>query len=131
MKKVIVILASFIVVFSMVKSDADLSKKSWSTSEEVDYYKCKLPQKAEQIIVLMDLDKNPREYNGFDLVQEIADELNESSSITISVVQAMIAIDKYNEKFKEKKVEYNEEELIKSLVSKQKESDKKIYLSLF
>ncbi|WP_027624211.1 DUF4430 domain-containing protein [Clostridium lundense] len=105
---------------AMVKANADLSKKGWDITEKIDYYSDKIDKKAEQTRVLMDLGKDPRNYNNVDLVQDIADELSKTSGMSISVVQGMIAVDRYNEKFKDKKVNYNEKKLVDTLVSKQK-----------
>lgn len=103
---------------AMVKANADLSK-GWKCTEKIDYYNPKIDKKAEQTKVLMDLGKDPRNYNGVDLVKDIAEQLNKTSVMSMGVVQGIIAVDRYNEKFKDKKVNYDEKKLVDTLISKQ------------
>jgi len=113
---------------AMVKSNADLSKKNWSISDELNGTNT-LATRANQAIILLELGKDPTEYNGINLktdteknlIEQIVEELNgiNSSRFIINEIKAMIAVDRFNEKFESKKITYDVEKLIKLVLNTQ------------
>ncbi|WP_164508967.1 DUF4430 domain-containing protein [Clostridium rectalis] len=109
---------------AMYKAGADLKKKPWFLVEKYessyDQSLKYLASKVHQSTILLDLDKDANNYEKINLINEIAKEIDESSSFFNQVkLQAVIAIDKYNEKFKDKKVDYNTEHAVEKILQAQ------------
>lgn len=108
----------------MYKAGADLKKKPWYLVEK---YETKydptlkyLGGKVNQSSILIDLDKDANNYDGRNLINEIVEIVDKNDSYFAQTdIQAVIAIDNYNEKFKDKKVSYNLEHAVEKILAAQ------------
>ncbi|AWI05891.1 DUF4430 domain-containing protein [Clostridium drakei] len=109
---------------ALYRTGADLSKKNWYL---VDKYESSydtelknLASKVNQSLILLDINKNPNDYNNRHFIDEIKEEIDKNDSyFRQSDIQAVIAIDKYNEKYPDKKVSYNYNHAVKKIIEAQ------------
>lgn len=113
---------------AMKKAEGELSKDDWKINSRIakqgEYDSLTtLGGKAKQSFVLLELGEDPTKYEGRNLIQELADELNKTTSIkfVLNEMQAIIAIDRYNSIYSDNKVDYNAEGLIKLILKEQGE----------
>ncbi|WP_315116128.1 DUF4430 domain-containing protein [uncultured Clostridium sp.] len=108
---------------AMYNAGADLGKKQWYLNEKYESFDKDLAyvgSKANQSLILIDLNKDANDYNGRRLIDEIVEEINSTNSYFAQrEITAVIALDKYNEKFKDKKVDYNIEHAISKIIEAQ------------
>ncbi|WP_392486181.1 DUF4430 domain-containing protein [Haloimpatiens sp. FM7315] len=109
---------------AMYRAGADLKKKSWYLDEKYQTkydkeWKC-LGTKVNQSTVLLDLEKNPNDFEGRNLINEIAKEVDENTSFFSQIdIKAVITLDEYNMKFKEKTVNYNTQNAVQGVLKAQ------------
>ncbi|RXI46144.1 hypothetical protein DP130_11305 [Clostridium tetani] len=110
---------------AMFRAGANIGQKSWSVNKDTSTYGLvAFGSKVTQALALMDLDEDPTTYKNINLISDITQEISKVSSpkdIGINEVKALILLDRYNEKFSDKKVNYNAENVIKNLIASQKE----------
>ncbi len=115
---------------AMVKAGADLKVKNWTINKELDKELKYISKKADQSMILMDLGEDPSEFKSAsntevrNLIKEMADEISKAKGprdAGINEVKAMVALDRFNEKYSDKKVDYKAENILKILISTQKE----------
>lgn len=99
------------------KAGVDLKKKNWVIQDKF------LRDDNERVFILLQLGKDPSKYNGIrNLVKPIKESLDQAISkkyIQLKDLKAAIALDKFNEKFPNKKLEYDYEQLVNCLISRQ------------
>lgn len=109
----------------MFKAGADIKEKGWKVNKDTSSYGlAAFGSKVTQALVLMDLDEDPTTYKDIKLISTVAEEISKVSSpkdIGINEVKGLTLLDRYNEKFSDKKVDYNLENAIKNLIAAQKE----------
>ncbi|WP_373897898.1 hypothetical protein ACER0A_010320 [Haloimpatiens sp. FM7315] len=113
---------------AMFKASADFSLKSWTVSERIpkigNYDSLEsLGGKADQSLILLEVGKDPSDYENRNLINEIVEGLRETTSakFIINEMKAMIAVDRFNSKYSDKKVSYDPSKLLKMVISTQKE----------
>ncbi|NSJ90853.1 DUF4430 domain-containing protein, partial [Coprococcus sp. MSK.21.13] len=109
---------------AMYRAGADLSKKQWYLNEKFESSFDKelkyVGNMADQSLILIDLDKDPNNYDGRQFINEIAQKIDGSNDyFAQSEIRCVIALDKYNEKFSNKKVNYNEKHAIEKILDAQ------------
>ncbi|MBU5485616.1 DUF4430 domain-containing protein [Clostridium sp. MSJ-11] len=109
---------------AMHKAGADIGKKDWRVNKDTSSYGlAAFGSKVTQALALMDLDEDPTIYKEISLISDIAKDINKVSSsrdMGINEVKALILLDRYSEKYSDKKVDYNLENAIKNLIEAQK-----------
>ncbi|WP_061994276.1 DUF4430 domain-containing protein [Clostridium sp. ATCC 25772] len=107
---------------AMYKANADLTKKNWSTNETIKTYG--ISGKAKQSIILMELDINPINYKGENSIEQVVEDLNKTTSIKFiqNILQEVLAVEMFNEKFPEQKINYNIKNIIDLILKEQDES---------
>ncbi|MBV1820468.1 Ig-like domain-containing protein [Anaerosalibacter bizertensis] len=77
-----------------------------------------LASKANQALIMLDIGENPADFNGRNLIVEIVEELNKSDygHGDQNYLKAVIAVDRYNEKYKDQKVVYDEKIVIDNIL---------------
>ncbi|WP_053955277.1 Ig-like domain-containing protein [Inediibacterium massiliense] len=73
-----------------------------------------------QVAILLDVQKDPKDFEGRNLVKEIVDKLENSTNLN-EYINAVTILDKYNEKYPDQKVAYDVEKTIKKILSNQQE----------
>ncbi|NSJ90854.1 hypothetical protein G7A79_17085, partial [Coprococcus sp. MSK.21.13] len=110
---------------AMFRAGANIEKKGWSVKKDTSTYGlAAFGSKVTQALALMDLDEDPTTYKNINLISDIAEEISKVScpkNIGINEVKALILLDRYNQKFSNKKVDYNVENAIKNLIGAQEE----------
>ncbi|WP_027626638.1 DUF4430 domain-containing protein [Clostridium lundense] len=110
---------------SMYKAGANIKEKGWKVNKDTSTTGLKyLGSKVNQALALMDLNEDPTTYKDVNLISDITEEISKVTSpkgMGINEVKALILLDRYNEKFSDKKVNYNVENAIKNLIGAQKE----------
>lgn len=73
--------------------------------------------KVNQALIMLDIDENPADFNGRNLIEEIVEELNKSDygHANQKYLMGVIAVDRYNEKYKEEKFDYDEDTVMKNI----------------
>lgn len=112
---------------TLYKAGMDFKNKDWALNEKYqtkyDMTLKMLGSKVNQSLILLDLDKNPNNYENRKLIEEIAKEVDENNSYFRQVdIQAVRAIDTYNKKFVSSKVNYNVEHSIECILKAQCEN---------
>lgn len=82
-----------------------------------------LGNKSNQALVMLDIGENPTNYKGRNLIEEIIEEINKADDVSANqrYLMAVIAVDKFNEKYKDQKISYNEKVIIDNILSAQTE----------
>ena len=82
-----------------------------------------LASKANQALIMLDIGENPADFDGRNLIKEIVEELNKSDygHANQNYLMGVIAVDRYNEKYKEQKVVYDEGIVINNILKAQTE----------
>lgn len=77
-----------------------------------------LGNKATQAFIMLDIGENPTNYKGRNLIEEIVQEINKPDygHSNQSYLKAVIAVDKYNEKYKNQKISYDENVVINNIL---------------
>lgn len=107
---------------AMVKANVDLNKKNWKVEEKLEGNT--LPGKAKQSLVLMELNKDPSNYENENLIETIVNELNtiESEKYIQNLFCEVFAVDKFNEQYPDKKIEYNVKKIVDLILKEKKEN---------
>ncbi|MTK10746.1 MAG: DUF4430 domain-containing protein, partial [Clostridiaceae bacterium] len=107
---------------ALYKAGVKLENKKSILDKDIDTNATALGTKVRQAATLMDMDEDPTDYNGKNFIQEISDEiskLNENTKFSINEIKAIALLDRYNEKYGDKKVNYNPENAIKMVIANQ------------
>ncbi|WP_270474621.1 DUF4430 domain-containing protein [Clostridium cochlearium] len=109
---------------AMYRAGADLSKKQWHLNEKFEPSFDKelkyIGNMADQSLILIDLGKDANNYDGRHFINEIVEKIDRSNNyFGQREIRGVIALDKYNEKFSDKKVNYNEKHAIEKILDAQ------------
>lgn len=82
-----------------------------------------LASKANQALIMLDIDQNPADFNDRNLIDEIVEEINKSEygHGDQNYLKAVIAVDRFNEKYEDQKVDYDEDIVVKNILVAQTE----------
>lgn len=103
----------------MKNAKANFKEKDWNVTDKITVFG--VSGKAKQSIILMELDENPLDYNGENLIEQIVEDLNKTTSVKYvqNILQEVLAVEMFNEKFPDKKVNYNIENILKLIIKEQ------------
>lgn len=110
---------------TLYKAGVKVENKEDILAKEIDTKATAIGTKVRQATILMDMDEDPSNFNGKNFIKEISDEisnLNEKSRFSINEIKAIILLDRYNEKYKDNKVDYNAQNAVKWVITDQNKS---------
>lgn len=108
---------------TFTKAGFSLDKWDASKSYEVSYDKDLnyLGNKANQALIMLDLGESPANYKGRNLIKEIVEQINKSDygHAQQNYLRAVRAVDRFNESYKDRKVDYDENIIISNILKAQ------------
>lgn len=110
---------------TFVRANIDLKKwyanKKYQPSYDMSLKN--LASKANQALIMLDIGENPADFDGRNLIVEIVEELNKADygHANQNYLMGVIAVDRYNEKYKEQTITYDEATVMKNILKAQTE----------